>query len=88
MPADEKYYEDKPVLLCLVRDDRIKVDMIINALKEQGIPAMKKTRGAGQSLSIIMGFSNQDVEIYVPSLLQEKAREVLTVLMGDDMDKS
>ena len=84
----EKDNGDTPVLLCSIPDDRVSVGMIIAALKEQGIPAMKKTRGAGQYLSILMGFSIEDVEIYVPSSLHDKAQEILTVIMGtDDLDE-
>ena len=79
----EKYAGDAPVLLCSVSDD-IKAGMLIAALKDQGIPVMKKSRGVAQPLSIIMGFSYMDVEIYVPSRLIEKAGEITAVIMGED----
>jgi len=62
--------------------------ILLAALKEQGIPVMKKTRGASQVLTIVMGFTYKDVEIYVPSQLYEKAREVLTVITGANLDNS
>ena len=83
MSLENKYIDDTPVLLCSLADD-IKLDMLIATLKEEGIPVMKKSHGTAQSLSIIMGFSYQKAEVYVPSRLHDKAQEVLAVIIGSD----
>jgi len=80
---DKREQEDIPVLLCTLADDVI-TNMLIAALKDNGIPAMKKTKGIGQALSIVMGFSNENVEIYVPSDLLNEAREIFDIIMAED----
>ena len=77
-----EYVYDEPAFLCTLQDNAITA-MLIAALKEQGIPAMKKTRGAGVYINIYTcgGFSNFDADIYVPSRLLEKAKEISAVIV-------
>ena len=73
------------VLLCSLSDDT-KTSMIMAALGEQGIPALMKERGAGQYLTIFMGFSVFNKGIYVPPHLEAEAREVLNGIFCEDRD--
>jgi len=86
MPTNEKheqYIEDTPILLCSLADDVI-TDMLIAALKDNDIPVMKKSSGIGKNpaVSVVIGFSKQDVDIYVPSRLLEPAQEILSLITG------
>ncbi|MCL1816601.1 MAG: DUF2007 domain-containing protein [Clostridiales bacterium] len=55
----------KPVLL-LTMDNEIEAEMLLEMLREQHIPALKKSPGAGAYLSIYAGFTTLSVKIYVP----------------------
>ncbi len=46
-------------------------------LRSNGIPVLKKYREAGAYLEIYMGVSNFGVDIYVPSSMYERAKEIL-----------
>jgi len=70
------------VLLCSLVDD-VQAGIAIAALKEQGIPVMEKLR-PGPSLSVIIGYTYQNNEIYVPSRFIDEAREIISVVMGAD----
>ena len=75
---------DTPVLLCTRADDVI-TDMLVAALKDNQIPAMKKTHGfTGQSLSVVMGYSHKNADIYVPSRLLDEAREIYNLIIAAD----
>ena len=88
MSTNEKQIENsEPLLLCTLPDD-IQANMLIATLKERGIPVMKKTQGATQVLNIVMGFTYQDIEIYVPSNLLNDAEEVLTVIFGSEVTEA
>ena len=55
-------------------------------LQMQKIPTMMKIRGAGQYLSLCMGFTYFSKEIYVPSHLEVEAREILDRIIGENTD--
>ena len=83
---DETYNYGQPVLLCSIEDDVI-TGILLAALKDNNIPVMKKTRGFfNQSIAIVMGYSNKTADIYVPSDLLEKAREIFIVITGETED--
>lgn len=79
---EEEEIYDTPAFLCSLTKN-FKIDLLIGALKEQGIPAYKKWRGLSQYLSIVgMNWLNEDdMEIYVPSRFLDKAKEILTVII-------
>ena len=81
----ENRIDTEPILLCSLSDE-IQADMVIAALKKQQIPALKKSVGTGQYLTIFMGFSTQGVEIYTSPELIDKAREVMNAIMGEGID--
>ena len=53
-------------------------------LKEEEIPYLKKDRGTGSAMRIMMGQSFYGTDIYVPSALLEKALELITPADGAD----
>ena len=77
--------EQKPVLLCSLVDDA-QARIVVAALKEQGIPVLEKF-APGPSIPIIIGFTYQNIDIYVPSGLMDMAKETLSVVMGADTNE-
>lgn len=55
----------------------IEAQIIETLLNSNGIPVMKKYREAGDYLKIYMGGTNFGVDLYVPSKLLEKAKEII-----------
>lgn len=68
--------DNKEVKLYTAQDS-LQADMILEALKNNGIPAYKKDLGYATIMNIYGGYSNGGEEIYVNPENQEKAREVL-----------
>ncbi|MCX7708842.1 MAG: DUF2007 domain-containing protein [Clostridia bacterium] len=58
--------------------DNINADMIEAKLNDNGIPVLKKYKESGGYLNIYMGATSYGVELYVPSRLLEKAKELLS----------
>ena len=82
---------DKPVLneeglslLCTLYDDLL-VDMYESILKEEAIPYIKKDRGGGSAMRIIMGNNPHGTDIYVANGDLARAKALLTP-DGDEID--
>ena len=64
-----------------VTQDSLKADMLMEALKGQGIPCYRKDMGAGQLLTIYMGmFTNSGISVYIPESALEQAKEIMDTL--------
>lgn len=55
----------------------IEAEMIEALLNSNQIPVLKKFKEAGAYLDIYMGSTNLGVDLYVPSKLREKAKEII-----------
>lgn len=55
----------------------IEAEMIEALLNSNQIPVLKKFKEAGAYLDIYMGATNLGVDLYVPSKLREKAKEII-----------
>ena len=73
----------EPALLCTITD-YMQANIAIATLKDQGIPVIRKDRGIGQYSAIVLGFSFQGVEVYVPANLLNEAREIIDVVIGHE----
>jgi len=62
-------------------DSVISADMIEAMLRDNDIPVLKKHRGAGLHLKIVFGSTNFGIDMYVPSDLLEKAKELIDILL-------
>ena len=61
--------------------DSVKANLLVEALKEVGIPCYRKDMGAGQLFNIYFGmFANSGIVIYVPENAVEKAQEIMETL--------
>jgi len=69
-------YDDQAAYLTSV-SNRIEAEMIEAHLNSNGIPVLKKSREAGGYLGIYMGATIFGIDLYVPSKLLEKAREII-----------
>jgi hypothetical protein len=79
---------DIPAFLCSL-DDGMDSEIIVSLLRSEGIPVMKKRHEGGEFLNIYMGSSFYGVELYVPSKLHAKAKELLAaepVVEQEDVD--
>jgi hypothetical protein len=57
--------------------DNFEADIIKSKLEAYGVPVMQKHKEAGDYLHVYMGASPFGIDLYVPSKLLEKAREIL-----------
>jgi hypothetical protein len=74
---------DSPALLCTV-GNHIELTAIESLLRYYHIPVMKKWHNAGDLAMVYMGASFSGADVFVPSKLLEKAKE----LLADRQDKS
>ena len=75
---------DEGLSLLVTLYDDVLVAMYEELLKEEEIPYLKKDRGTGSAMRIMMGQSFYGTDIYVPSALLEKALELITPADGAD----
>ena len=69
-------YDDEAAYLTSV-SNRIEAEMIEALLNSHGIPVLKKSREAGGYLDIYMGATIFGLDLYVPSKLLKKAKEII-----------
>jgi len=71
--------------LLFTSGDEIMVNTVEALLKDNGVPVLRKYRGTGLHMKIIFGNALIDgVDLFVPSPLYDKAKELLDVLLSDD----
>ena len=77
------YFDDEPVLLRTLFN-HIDADMLMGALEDMGVPAMRKTDDiAGYyQAKYRTAVPNTQVDIYVPSKLLDKAEEAALYTLG------
>lgn len=64
--------------------DRVQADMLIEALKREGIPAYAESKGSGDYLNIYMGTSVFGETIYVDEGDAERAKEIIESMTQTD----
>ncbi|MBP3396926.1 MAG: DUF2007 domain-containing protein [Clostridia bacterium] len=74
-------------LLATLYDD-ILVAMYEELLKEENIPYLKKDRGTGSAMRIMMGQSFYGTDIYVPEALLERALELITPADSAELEEN
>ena len=75
--------DNEPVLLTLA-ENQLDSLAICGLLEQEGIPNLKKYRGADSYLAIYTGRNNQSIEIYVPKSSFEKSLSLIEVLTCSD----
>lgn len=66
--------------------DRVQADMIIEALRSEGIPAYSQSEGSGDYMNIYMGNSIFGEKIYVDEGDQERAAQIIKGMTPSDQD--
>lgn len=65
--------------------DSIEADILESKLDSEGIPCLKKYRGASNAMEIIMGSNNAyPIDIYVPENTLEDAKNIITAVPISD----
>ena len=75
------------VYLCTAKDS-FEADILESKLKSEGIPSIKKFRGASNFLEIFMGSNSAfPIDIYVPEETLEDARNIIVAvpILGDEI---
>jgi len=68
---------DSESFLMSVRD-RIEADIVEGFLNSNGIPVLRKYKGAGAFVDLYLGISYTGVDLYVPRSMLEHAKEILS----------
>ena len=75
------------VYLCTAKDS-LEADILESKLRSEGIPSLKKFKGAGNFLEIFMGSSSTcPIELYVPEESLEDAKNIIVAvpILGDEI---
>ncbi len=75
------------VYLCTAKDS-FEADILESKLRSEGIPSIKKFRGASNFLEIFMGSNSAyPIDIYVPEETLEDAKNIIVAipLVGDEI---
>ena len=83
---DKKEWRDG-VYLCTV-DNSFEADLLESKLRSEGIPCIKKFKGAGNFLEIFMGSNSAfPIDLYVPEEALEDAKNIIVAvpLLSDDL---
>ena len=75
-PRDERGEPEEPVFLCNCRNLGMLDELRINMLEGYGIPCLKIFPGNGTFGRLVLGFSGQGTDIYVPKSLYQDAVEL------------
>lgn len=66
--------------------DRVQADMLIEALKREGISAYAESKGSGDYLNIYMGTSVFGESLYVDENDADRAKEIIESMTQADSD--
>ena len=59
--------------------DSFDADQVISTLAYYGIPSVKRVKGSGQYIGILMGhMTTHEIDVYVPDEAVDRAGEILT----------
>ena len=75
------------VYLCTVKNS-FEADLLESKLRSEGIPSIKKVKGAGNFLEIFMGSNSTfPIDLYVPEGALEDAKNIIIAfpLLSDEM---
>lgn len=71
---------DVNIVKIFTADSNLQAEMILEALKAEGIPALKQDLGAGGIMNLYGGNSMWGEEIYVAETAVEKAKSILAAM--------
>ena len=74
---NEAALHDEGIALLTTVFDEVLASIYESILKEENIPHLKKDRGSGTAMRVLMGASSQGIDFYVPERYLEAAKELL-----------
>lgn len=74
---DAAALHDEGIALLTTVYDEVLASIYESLLKEHNIPHMKKDRGSGTAMRVLLGASTQGIDFYVPDRYLEAAKELL-----------
>ncbi len=79
----------KPEGLCLLRSffDSVSVSIAEQALQDADIPFLKKERGSGSAVRIIVGFQRFGTDLFVQEEHLEAASDIMQSLFDSDTEE-
>lgn len=77
-PKTENGENVPPVFFMHVGGSELDVEMQVNLLEAYGIPVLKKTCGTGDLGVVILGFSGEGVDLFVPETMLEDANNIVS----------
>jgi hypothetical protein len=83
---DQKEWRDG-VYLCTAKDS-FEADLLESKLRSEGIPSLKKFKGASNFLEIFMGSNSAfPIDLYVPAETLEDAKNIIVAvpIVGDEI---
>ena len=77
--TDQKEWRDG-VYLCTAKDS-FEADLLESKLRSEGVPSIKKFKGAGNFLEIFMGSNSAyPIDLYVPEETLEDAKNIIVAV--------
>lgn len=71
-------------VLLFTADNEMTAGMVEALLKDNGIPVLRKYRGAGLHMKILLGNTMTGIDLYVPAAEEEKAKELIDILFAPE----
>ncbi|MGI6256836.1 MAG: putative signal transducing protein [Anaerovoracaceae bacterium] len=86
----EKKKEWREGIYLCTASNSLEADILISKLEAEGIPSLKKYKGAANFMEIALGSNTtQAIELYVPEETLERAKEVIVpVPIEDDFEEA
>ena len=74
---DEAALHEEGIVLLTTVFDEVLASIYESLLKEENIPHLRKDRGTGTAMRVLMGSSSQGIDFYVPDRYLEAAKDLL-----------
>lgn len=74
---DEASLNEEGIALLTTVYDEVLASLYEGLLKEHNVPHLKKDRGSGTAMRVLMGASSQGIDFYVPDRYLAAAKELL-----------
>ena len=74
---NEAALQEEGIVLLTTVYDEVLASIYESLLKECNIPHLRKDRGSGTAMRVLLGASNQGIDFYVPDRYLDAAKELL-----------
>ncbi len=77
-PKKENGENVEPVFFRHVGGSELDVELEVNLLEAYGIPVLKKPCGTGDLGVVILGYSGEGFDLYIPETMMEDAKNIVS----------